>query len=148
MFLVFLISNFFTNKNPREGNWVRFSCSNSALVYVFFRIISSITITVNFFVLYSRLTFPKTPQRHPMQLEIQLRIYHQKLLKVLIKRGIGKLVLIWLIRLTWLKTVPALVLKVIFKVTSLDEFSGLKFRFSEKATKLEKNLPLVLTFTQ
>ena len=73
-----------------------------------------------------------------MQLEIQLRIYHQKLLKVLIKRGIGKLVLIWLIRLTWLKTVPALVLKVIFKVTSLDEFSGIKFRFSEKATKFEK----------
>ena len=69
-------------------------CSNSSLVNVFFRIISSITTTANFFVLYSRLTFPKTPQRHPMQLEIQLRIYHRKRLKVLIKRGIGKLVLI------------------------------------------------------
>ena len=32
MVLVFSISNFFTNKIPREGNWVRFSCSNSALI--------------------------------------------------------------------------------------------------------------------
>ena len=29
--LLFSISNFFTNKIPREGNWVSFSCSNSAL---------------------------------------------------------------------------------------------------------------------
>ena len=29
--LVFSFSNFFTDKIPREGNWVRFSYSNSAL---------------------------------------------------------------------------------------------------------------------
>ena len=35
MVLVISISDFFSNKNPREGNWVPFSCSNSALVYEF-----------------------------------------------------------------------------------------------------------------
>ena len=34
MVLVFSISNFFTNKNSQEGNWVGFSCSNSALVHI------------------------------------------------------------------------------------------------------------------
>ena len=35
MVLVFSISNFFTNKKSKEGNWVRFSCSNSALAWIF-----------------------------------------------------------------------------------------------------------------